>query len=64
MNSQPTAKLTEPTTDETRAAKLTEPTTNENGARKESSSPTPTLLMFNAAGAGACTGDRYTAREG
>ena len=45
-------------------AKLTEPTTNENGARKELSSPTPNLVMFNAGGAGVCTGDRCPAREG
>jgi len=45
-------------------AKLTEPTTNENGARKGLSSPTPNLVMFNAGGAGACTADRCTAREG
>jgi len=64
MYNQPTAKLTEPTTDENRAAKLTEPTMNENGAGKESSAPTPNLLMFNAAGAGTCTGDTCTAREG
>jgi hypothetical protein len=52
MNNQPTTKLTEPTT-------------NENGAGKESSSPTPNLVMFNAGGAGSCTaGDRCTAREG
>jgi hypothetical protein len=51
MNNQPTAKLTEPTT-------------NEIGVGKESSSPTPNLVMFNAADAGACTGDRCTAREG
>jgi hypothetical protein len=44
MNNQPTAMLTEPTTNEHRAAKLTEPTTNENGVGKKSSSPTPKLL--------------------
>ena len=64
MYKQPTAELTEPTTDENRAANVTEPTMNENGAEKESSAPTPNLLMFNAAGAGTCTGDTYTARDG
>jgi hypothetical protein len=51
MNNQPTAKLTESTM-------------NENGTGNESSSPTPNLLMFNAGGAGTCTCDRCTAREG
>jgi hypothetical protein len=51
MNNQPTAKLTEPTSDKNRAG-------------KGSSSPTPNLLMFNAAGAGTCIGDTCTAREG
>lgn len=64
MYNQPTAKLTEPTTDEKWAAKLTVPTMNQNGAGKGSSSPTPNLLMFNAAGADTCTGDTCTAREG
>jgi hypothetical protein len=64
MNNQPTAKITEPTTDENRTAKLTEPMTNENAAGKEASSPTPNLLMFNAVGAGTCTDDTCTAREG
>jgi hypothetical protein len=51
MNNQPTANLTEPTT-------------NENGAGKEASASTPDLLMFNVAGAGACTGDTCTLKEG
>ena len=50
MYNQPTAKLTEPTTDENRAGKAP--------------SPTPDLLMSNAAGAGTCIGDTCTAREG
>jgi hypothetical protein len=51
MNNQPTAMLTEPTT-------------NENAAGKEASSPTPDLLMFDAVGAGTCTDDTCTARKG
>jgi hypothetical protein len=51
MNNQPTAMLTESTK-------------NKNGAGKEFSSPAPNLLMFDAAGAGTCTGGRCPTREG
>ena len=60
MNDEPTAKLTEPTTDDNRAATRAESTANEKGAGKESSSATPHLLMFNAGDADACTADSCT----
>jgi hypothetical protein len=64
MNTQQTAKIAEPATDEPRASTPAELTASEHGAGKDATSSSPTLLMVNADDAAVCTADGCTVTRG